>query len=446
MKTSMKYIILLFFFTFCQILPQGNTIYLDLSVRFQDITKTSQYRMIGLPGDIDLPLARFMTGTPNNDWTAFYDDGEGMYTAWTSTSSGNFYYKPGQAYWVISKFPIIVDSVEANAVTLQNDSAYSISLKPGWNMITSPFIEPVNYEYVRQLNNIPDNLYYFRDGRFYTYSLSMEPYLGYYLYNRYNLQSLKIPHPDKNVTPQKTNEILCKSISLNLMRDADTLSSVILGIAPQASDEIDELDQFMPPGNFCNGSLKSNIRISDKQYSLGSDFRPVPEQNIEQFSLRPEGDLSGTKLVFSHSGSYDQISFYILLSDGRIYQLLSDHLALDPRSYMKNGTLRIIAGEKTVIESNKNKISEYDFNLAQNYPNPFNPATKIKFSIPEACHVTLRVFNSLGQEIKMLLNSTLEAGDYEEQFNASNLPSGVYFYQLEAGEKYQNQKKMLLLK
>ena len=84
--------------------------------------------------------------------------------------------------------------------------------------------------------------------------------------------------------------------------------------------------------------------------------------------------------------------------------------------------------------------------LEQNFPNPFNPATKIKFSIPESGNVTLKVFDSLGQEIATLLNHEMEAGNYEKDFVASNLPSGVYFYQLEAEGKFLQQKKMLLIK
>ncbi len=84
--------------------------------------------------------------------------------------------------------------------------------------------------------------------------------------------------------------------------------------------------------------------------------------------------------------------------------------------------------------------------LQQNFPNPFNPTTKIKFSIPESGNVTLKVFNALGQEVATLINGEMEAGNYEKDFVASNIPSGVYFYQLEAGGKFMQQKKMILIK
>ncbi len=86
------------------------------------------------------------------------------------------------------------------------------------------------------------------------------------------------------------------------------------------------------------------------------------------------------------------------------------------------------------------------FELAQNYPNPFNPSTSIKFGIPTAEKVTLRVFNVLGREVATLIKAEFkEAGTYNVSFDASHLSSGVYFYKLEAGKNV-TAKKMLLLK
>ncbi|MGD8780358.1 MAG: T9SS type A sorting domain-containing protein [Ignavibacteria bacterium] len=83
--------------------------------------------------------------------------------------------------------------------------------------------------------------------------------------------------------------------------------------------------------------------------------------------------------------------------------------------------------------------------LLNNYPNPFNPTTMIKFSIAEAGNVTLKVYNALGEEIKTLVNETLQPGVYERVFDAIELTSGVYIYKLTAG-KFQKVKKMLLVK
>ncbi len=85
------------------------------------------------------------------------------------------------------------------------------------------------------------------------------------------------------------------------------------------------------------------------------------------------------------------------------------------------------------------------FTLEQNYPNPFNPMTKIKFGIPEAADVSLNIYNSLGQKITELVNSKLEAGSYEYQWNAKDFASGIYIYELRT-ERFNSIKKMILLK
>ena len=83
--------------------------------------------------------------------------------------------------------------------------------------------------------------------------------------------------------------------------------------------------------------------------------------------------------------------------------------------------------------------------LAQNYPNPFNPATRIRYTIPEAGRVSLKVFNLLGQEVASLVNQEQNAGNYVALFEANKLSSGVYFYRLEAGS-FTQVLKMVLMK
>ena len=85
------------------------------------------------------------------------------------------------------------------------------------------------------------------------------------------------------------------------------------------------------------------------------------------------------------------------------------------------------------------------FELAQNYPNPFNPGTVIKYELPISTHVRLTIYDMLGNQVANLVDGNLEAGVHETEFNASRLPSGIYFYSLTAGE-YKQTRKMTLLK
>lgn len=85
------------------------------------------------------------------------------------------------------------------------------------------------------------------------------------------------------------------------------------------------------------------------------------------------------------------------------------------------------------------------FGLDQNYPNPFNPSTNIKYSVPETGSVKLSIYNALGEEVAVLVNGIVQAGFYEVTFDASNLPSGAYYYRLQS-DNLNQVKKMLLLK
>jgi len=89
--------------------------------------------------------------------------------------------------------------------------------------------------------------------------------------------------------------------------------------------------------------------------------------------------------------------------------------------------------------------SSYDFSLSSNYPNPFNPMTTIEYSVSDLTLVDLRIYNNMGEEIAVLVSEQKAAGNYSVQFNAFNLPSGIYFYRLQAGRQ-SLVKNMVLLK
>ncbi len=90
------------------------------------------------------------------------------------------------------------------------------------------------------------------------------------------------------------------------------------------------------------------------------------------------------------------------------------------------------------IEVDMNGVKKFE--LSQNYPNPFNPTTKINWQSPVSCWQSLKVYDVLGNEVATLFDEYREAGKYSVEFNASNLSSGIYFYQLEAGNFKQTNK------
>lgn len=136
----------------------------------------------------------------------------------------------------------------------------------------------------------------------------------------------------------------------------------------------------------------------------------------------------------------------------------------EPKVDGKNGTIgRIVTGSLSISKSEQQWLNEDEltnFDLMQNYPNPFNPLTTIEYVLPKMSQVTIKVYNSLGQEVETLLNNEIQdAGEHSVVFNSNNYSSGVYYYRIRAlemnegddgeiseGREYINVKKMLLVK
>ncbi|HCY77064.1 MAG TPA: hypothetical protein DHV28_14170 [Ignavibacteriales bacterium] len=149
-------------------------------------------------------------------------------------------------------------------------------------------------------------------------------------------------------------------------------------------------------------------------------------------------DSDGTILWTLDIGDLEYDSCPAIGSDGTLY--IGSHIS----STFPYHTQNLIA-----VKDKPNSISEYtvvnEYNLFQNFPNPFNPSTVINYAVKEAGLVRLKVYDILGAEVAELVNETKEAGNHTIEFNASQLPSGVYIYTLQVNG-FTGSKKMLLMK
>jgi len=128
---------------------------------------------------------------------------------------------------------------------------------------------------------------------------------------------------------------------------------------------------------------------------------------------------------------------------GYTYNKISPRL--HSSSYVLTWGEKIVADSLTTGIGKSNEFLPGSFQLNQNYPNPFNPSTTIKYSILKSGLVTLKVFNIIGQEVAALVNKVQDPGNYELNYNAAGLPSGIYLYRLQCNQDSQT-KKLLLLK
>jgi hypothetical protein len=130
---------------------------------------------------------------------------------------------------------------------------------------------------------------------------------------------------------------------------------------------------------------------------------------------------------------------------GTVKFLANNKLQFIPSNNM-TGVYNVIPydGRDTTVGVEKSPGIPSEFSLSQNYPNPFNPSTSIEFAIPTQSMVELEVYNLLGERVALLISKEMPAGFYKTSFSGSTLPSGIYFYRIQAGSFVQTKKLMLL--
>lgn len=198
-----------------------------------------------------------------------------------------------------------------------------------------------------------------------------------------------------------------------------------------------------------------NIRKNDSAYSCGGKwYRCDDTANYNIFNLNIKSKSFYWTNYFE-GGERHRLALGI----GRVR--IDQYGAQFSMGHTLQGCLinGVLYGDTSLVGINQISTAiPIDYSLSQNYPNPFNPATKIKFQIPLLRGVDvpstrdgpgvltrLRIYDALGREVQTLVNEALSPGIYEVDFDGSNLPSGVYFYELASGNFFES-KKMLLVK
>jgi hypothetical protein len=211
-------------------------------------------------------------------------------------------------------------------------------------------------------------------------------------------------------------------------------------------------DAFTGPDNFlaCRGdghTFLTGYFRGEINFGSGVIINSTDYSDAFVISYDQDGEVKWAKA--EGGSSYDQGSGITVDESGNCYLsgLVSQNYVFDTISAAGgeyNLFLAKLRTENAVsVENTKSAVNS--FGLDQNYPNPFNPSTKIRYSVQAAEFVTLKIFDILGREIKTLVNENKPAGTYEVDFNAANIPSGIYFYNLTAGN-FTDVKKMMVLK
>ncbi len=213
-------------------------------------------------------------------------------------------------------------------------------------------------------------------------------------------------------------------------------------------------------------TTNTDARNSGAAYGLTTIDLGAPGTNI--YSTTTTGNfsnLTGTSMATPHvAGAVGFMYSVAPLSWIQQYKLNPGPLALqvkqkimqgvDPKPSMQGFTVSggrlnlynsaLLMQNITAINNQNNSIPA-NFRLFQNYPNPFNPTTMIAFDMPKDGYASLKIFNALGQEAAVLIEGNIKAGSYQKIFNASSLPSGIYFYKFQT-DGFSEVRKMSLIK
>lgn len=328
-------------------------------------------------------------------------------------------------YWLkcgLPKYNLFQDSYLCDDTT---------KLYPGWNLISS-LSNPIP---VSKLYTQPDSLttsaVFGYDDR-YIMADSLKPFSAYWIKSSDSGKLIRSCYSSVNIEKsQKYNsyfELFSKSNYINFESISGETNRLYFSNFTGDRKQIGEIFQAPPnpPGN--------SLSIS---FEDGSLLATSPKEGVQYYRLIVTGEQYPLKIFWEINNNDCRAN--LLIDNKEINLSISDEIVV----YKKSDLYLIL----------KNRLSlPNEFKLFQNYPNPFNPSTIINYHLPAfqqglpiEYHVTIKVFNILGEEVATVVDGYETAGYKSVEFNSSNLSSGVYFYRLVAG-KFISTRKMVLLR
>jgi hypothetical protein len=373
-------------------------------------------------------VAKFIARQAGQQWALFFTDDDGQFTFDATNSTVKIMvWKP-----VISPVHFKVEGATGTPTELTVDNTVTNQ----WEELTFDFSSVEGQTYNR-LVILPDFYARPQDNTMY-------------------VDNIQVPNGEIIILPEPTvpapTPTLPQGEVISIYSDAyTTLPGVNLnpnwGQGTQFSLIAIQGDSTMVYGNlnFQGTELNQNLNLDSAgmQY-VHIDFWTPNSTELNFFLINPGAIQQSVALV--PPGTTEQwTSVFIPLTD---FEPTVDLTKVFQLMFTGNGTIYLDNIYFSTMVSDVKEITGVlpsDYNLEQNYPNPFNPTTNIRFGLTEANQVNLIVYNTLGQEVATLVKGFMNAGTYEVNFDAQNLPTGTYFYSIIAGD-FNSVKKMLLIK
>ena len=462
--------------------PQSGVFSIQVKIPKPGLTKESAqphgseqnaYRLCSVPLDLDNKDARAVLEDDlgqyrKSRWRFYALQADQSYTELPDISP---IMAPGKAFWLIVKDPSKIISTGAGKSN-RSDSVFVIPLHARWNFVANPYnfsiplsnVTLKNGNTLRVLDSLKIRSYlgHWNDAANDNEKITeLKPFEGYAVFS--DSSGTLLINPDlSNLTGPFTKTSIATnngkvSWSIHILaqcqeaRDEDNVAAIV----SSASDTRDDLDQPEPPviGEYVSAYFPHREwNTLAKTYCI--DARPVPtDGEVWEFEVKTN---IRDKVNLTFEG-IDEVpnEFEVWLVDDalKITQNLreTNHYAVAGSEQPKQ--LKLVVGKHDFVGEKLAgaQLIPTSYELSQNFPNPFNPATTIRYGLPQAKRVTLKIYNLLGEEVALIMNDELRAAGYHAAIwdgrdkNDRVVASGVYVYRMQAGS-FVITKKLALIK
>jgi|GEM_PF-867644 len=414
----------------------------SLARTFDDPTRQESYRLVGLPGQVDVDLAATVTGDPGTAWRAFRESGAEALEEYDASEA--FHFRPGKGFWLLAQeawaFEETVGAVEA----LTDEP--TIELTEGWNILSNPLGAGISWPEVLTLNDLDETLWRWsgswEEANVLASALDGE---AYYFFNEAQLDELALTSDgDDDALLAAAAEASEEDpgdetalLELDVYVDDRRASGVTLGLA---ADEDEEVGHRAPPAHFEAASLRIESPDTD-----GFLARRITRGEEGVYDLVLEAEPETSVELRSAELSEGSDARLEVTASGATYDLReTSDISIDVPEDEERVELRLhLASFEGVLAEVPQELE-----LRSPYPNPARGGVTIEYVLPEPTAVVIEVFNVLGQEVALLEDAERPAGVHTITWGLDSgvgaLSSGTYFVRLRAEGHTETQQVTLL--
>lgn len=428
---------------------------------------SERYRMVSIPatGDAKAALTDAYGPYRPDRWRVLqWDAAANRYRDFSELAPADL--RPGRAFWLVTEQG--TDFSLSGGQTVDASTPTTVSLRPGWNQIGTPYGFAVPWDRVRAASNLTsaqvDGPFRYRNGT-YRRADALETWDGYFVFNATDsTETLVIPPVGTDAPMEQsvasaagakapTNKADQGYTLRATVHTAGQRQSVRMGLRPGARDGRDALDVAQPP------PVASGVRLSVLE-STNGDRVPYARSvksiggNGRTWTLqlsRPaqSNGPATVRLALSETGTLPEgQSRSVFDADTGRRVASGTTFSVDAG---ETRTLTVVVGTDAYAEQHSDgaTTTQYDDALRGNSPNPFTEKTTLTYTLSQAQPVTIAVYNLLGRRVRTLVDERKDAGRHQVRWDGTNqydtrVGSGVYFVRMEAGRTTATQKVMLV--